>query len=184
MIRFACPNCEKVYKVPASVGGKPGACKKCGIRFLIPDAPVVEAEVVQPESTSLLPLPPPPPPEPIEFTEPPKPSLTTVPAVPEVLGDIPDLAATLPPPPPRASGFQFALAPPPPPPLPPPPLPTTELAPPPAPALPAIQEVDIIPCPKCRAELTVSESDVGNDVECPFCSTVYVAETPKPKAGT
>lgn len=51
--------------------------------------------------------------------------------------------------------------------------------PPPAPA-----DVDIAPCPKCRAELTVSETDLGLDVECPHCQTVYKAERPQPKPGT
>lgn len=44
--------------------------------------------------------------------------------------------------------------------------------------------MDIAPCPKCRAELTVSETDLGQDVECPHCQTVYKAERPQPKAGT
>lgn len=57
-------------------------------------------------------------------------------------------------------------------------------APPPPPPPPPPADVDIAPCPKCRAELTVSETDLGQDVECPHCQTVYKAERPQPKAGT
>lgn len=49
---------------------------------------------------------------------------------------------------------------------------------------PTSTDVDIAPCPKCKAELTVSESDIGNDVECPHCQTVYKAERPQARAGT
>jgi len=54
---------------------------------------------------------------------------------------------------------------------------------PPAPE-PEPEGIEIAPCPKCRAELTVAPSDVGGDVECPFCQTVYLAEKPKPKPNT
>jgi predicted Zn finger-like uncharacterized protein len=37
------------------------------------------------------------------------------------------------------------------------------------PALP----VEIDPCPKCQTKLSVSTSDLGNDVECPYCKTVF-----------
>jgi transcription elongation factor Elf1 len=50
--------------------------------------------------------------------------------------------------------------------------------------VPASTDVDIAPCPKCRAELTVDVSDLGKDVECPYCQTVYTAARPQPKAGT
>lgn len=56
----------------------------------------------------------------------------------------------------------------------------TPMAPPP----PAAADVDIAPCPKCKSELTVSEEDLGKDVECPHCRTVYVAERPKARSGT
>ncbi len=62
------------------------------------------------------------------------------------------------------------------------PTPTVVVPSPPPPPEPA--DVDIAPCPKCRAELTVSETDLGQDVECPHCQTVYTAARPQPKAGT
>jgi phage FluMu protein Com len=62
------------------------------------------------------------------------------------------------------------------------PTPTVVTPVPPPPPAPA--DVDIAPCPKCRAELTVSETDLGLDVECPHCQTVYKAERPQPKPGT
>jgi TM2 domain-containing membrane protein YozV len=46
--------------------------------------------------------------------------------------------------------------------------------------------VEIAPCPKCDARLTVDAGDLGLEVECPYCKTVYKAEKPgatKPKAG-
>lgn len=49
---------------------------------------------------------------------------------------------------------------------------------------PPSNDVDIAPCPKCKSELTVAEEDVGKEVECPHCQTVYVAERPKAKSGT
>jgi len=55
---------------------------------------------------------------------------------------------------------------------------------PPSEATPASTDVDIAPCPKCKSELTVSESDLGNDVECPHCQTVYKAERPQARSGT
>src|SRR5437870_3865676 len=66
MIRFACPNCEKVYTVPESAGGKAATCKECGTRFQIPDAApsyevVEEAEPVAPVAEPPSPPPPPPP---------------------------------------------------------------------------------------------------------------------------
>lgn len=51
MIRFACPSCEKVYKVPDGMGGKVASCTNCRTQFLIPNPTVLE-------------LSPPPPPEP------------------------------------------------------------------------------------------------------------------------
>jgi DNA-directed RNA polymerase subunit M/transcription elongation factor TFIIS len=39
-------------------------------------------------------------------------------------------------------------------------------------------EVEIAPCPGCQARLMVSTGDLGTDVECPYCKTVYRAETP------
>lgn len=61
-----------------------------------------------------------------------------------------------------------------PPPLPPPPPPSAASSDPNAP-------VEIAPCPKCDARLSVATSDLGVDVECPYCKTVYKAV--KPGAG-
>ena len=73
-------------------------------------------------------------------------------------------AAASPPPPP-------AYAPPPDlPPVPPPP-PAPRIAP----VAPASSSVEIAPCPKCSARLTVGISDLGAEVECPYCKTVYKA---------
>lgn len=74
-----------------------------------------------------------------------------------------------------------AAAPPPlpaaPPPLPPPPVPVPQPSAPPAdPNAP----VEIDPCPKCQTKLSVAVSDLGNDVECPYCKTVFASA----RAGT
>lgn len=243
MIRFACPNCEKVYTVPATAGGKAATCKQCGVRFQIPDAPpqndyeVVEDEPTPefPASTPSLPSLPPPPPPPPPPPVPPREAIQhaetmMMPAVPDMTqgSGLPDLLNAPPPPPPKPSSLSFAPGPPPPPPPPPPaatpatvdlqPCPTCgarltvnaedvgahvecpmcksvfegKAGPPPGtptPApipspVPASTDVDIAPCPKCRAELTVDVSDLGKDVECPHCQTVYVAARPQASPGT
>ena len=38
------------------------------------------------------------------------------------------------------------------------------------------QAVEINPCPSCQAKLTVSPTDLGLDVECPYCKKVYTAK--------
>jgi hypothetical protein len=38
--------------------------------------------------------------------------------------------------------------------------------------------VEIDPCPKCQTRLSVSPADVGSDVECPYCKTVFRAVRP------
>ncbi len=49
----------------------------------------------------------------------------------------------------------------------------------PAPAPRNVDEpVEIEPCPKCSTKLSVSGSDIGNDVECPYCKTVFQAIKP------
>jgi hypothetical protein len=48
------------------------------------------------------------------------------------------------------------------------------LSPPPPPA--EDPGVEIKPCPGCQAKLTVSPGDLGLDVECPYCKTVYKAK--------
>jgi TM2 domain-containing membrane protein YozV/DNA-directed RNA polymerase subunit M/transcription elongation factor TFIIS len=35
--------------------------------------------------------------------------------------------------------------------------------------------VEIAPCPGCQARLSVAATDIGVDVECPYCKTVYQA---------
>lgn len=47
-----------------------------------------------------------------------------------------------------------------------------------APPPPPVSEaaVEIAPCPKCRARLSVPSEDLGAEVECPYCQTVYVAK--------
>lgn len=238
MIRFACPNCEKVYTVPATAGGKAATCKQCGTRFQIPEAPPQQDyEVVEDEPTpdlpastpSLPPLPPPPPPPPPPAREAIQHAETMVlPALPDSQLSIglPDLLNSPPPPPPPPASLSFAPSPPPPPPPPPAaatpatvdlqPCPTCgarltvnaedvgahvecpmcktvfegKAGPPPGTPTPApvpapvSTDVDIAPCPKCKAELTVDVSDLGKDVECPYCQTVYVAARPQAKPGT
>ncbi|HET6573677.1 MAG TPA: MJ0042-type zinc finger domain-containing protein [Fimbriiglobus sp.] len=49
--------------------------------------------------------------------------------------------------------------------------------PPPPPADPNAP-VEIAPCPGCQARLSVAASDLGADVECPYCKTVYKAKKP------
>ncbi|OWK36164.1 Polyribonucleotide nucleotidyltransferase [Fimbriiglobus ruber] len=52
-------------------------------------------------------------------------------------------------------------------------------APPPPPPAPNPSEpVEIAPCPKCQARLSVAASDLGVDVECPYCKSVYKAVRP------
>lgn len=70
---------------------------------------------------------------------------------------------------------------PPPLPAPPPPLPPPDTVPQssPPPADPNAP-VEIDPCPKCQTKLSVAASDLGNDVECPYCKTVFASA----RAGT
>ncbi len=53
------------------------------------------------------------------------------------------------------------------------PIPVTSLA-----ARNAEEPVEIEPCPKCATKLSVSGGDIGNDVECPYCKTVFQAIEP------
>ncbi len=51
----------------------------------------------------------------------------------------------------------------------------------PGPALPPADPnapVEIAPCPGCQARLSVAAADLGIDVECPYCQTVYQATRP------
>jgi hypothetical protein len=248
MIRFGCPTCDKVYKVPVTLGGKPATCTRCSTRFLIPIPPkpppppvdVVEAEVVEDDPTPPRPTPVParpvPPPvldvleaEVVEDVPVPPPASSQPPPAPAVgrgggsahpplvtLEPCPDCRAvqTAPPadlglwvecascqtvflavedkaappvppgvtarslrPPVTTAGFEAASPPPAGPPTP-PEVVEAEVLP------PAAADVPIAPCPKCRAELMVAETDLGGSVECPFCQTVYRATPPQPKEGT
>ena len=78
----------------------------------------------------------------------------------------PNAGGTLPPPAAYAPPPNLAPVAPPPPPPPPPVI---------APAASASTSVEIAPCPKCSARLTVGISDLGADVECPYCKTIYRA---------
>lgn len=179
MIRFACPNCGTTYSAAEEHAGKRTTCKKCAEKFLIP-APDDGAELPYEVETSTLPPPPPPVPEAERSflsppaAEPPPPE----PAVPVELAPCPQCRAKMSVRP-EDVGFDIQCpfcqtvfrgvaatdAP-------------SESAP------PEPEGVEIAPCPKCRAELTVAPDDLGGEVECPFCQTVYKAEIPKPKANT
>ncbi|QEL16899.1 hypothetical protein [Limnoglobus roseus] len=43
----------------------------------------------------------------------------------------------------------------------------------PTPAADPNAPVEIDPCPKCQTKLSVTVGDLGNDVECPYCKTVF-----------
>lgn len=70
----------------------------------------------------------------------------------------------------------------------PPPVPVPPPAPVPVPVPVQVQQpaadpnapVEIDPCPKCQTKLSVTVGDLGNDVECPYCKTVFASV----KAGT
>jgi predicted Zn finger-like uncharacterized protein len=49
---------------------------------------------------------------------------------------------------------------------------------PPPPPVDPTAPVEIAPCPGCQARLSVATSDLGADVECPYCKTVYKAKKP------
>jgi TM2 domain-containing membrane protein YozV len=61
------------------------------------------------------------------------------------------------------------------PPVPPPPVNPTPISPPP---LSPNSPVEIAPCPSCQSRLTVLPSDLGKDVECPSCRTIFAAVLP------
>ncbi len=60
---------------------------------------------------------------------------------------------------------------------PPPPPPAALPLPPPAPPPPAdpAAAVEITPCPGCGVRLSVAATDLGRDVQCPYCERVYKA---------
>src|SRR5690242_5080167 len=51
--------------------------------------------------------------------------------------------------------------------------PATLPPPPPTPPTDPHAPVEIAPCPGCQARLSVAPADLGADVECPYCKTVY-----------
>ena len=66
-------------------------------------------------------------------------------------------------------------------------IPLAEAPPPlPTPSVDANAPVEIAPCPGCQARLSVATTDLGVDVECPQCRTIYPAvrpgQQPLPKA--
>jgi DNA-directed RNA polymerase subunit M/transcription elongation factor TFIIS len=193
MIRFVCPQCSTPYSAADEHAGKRTTCKKCGAKFHIPHAGAESAPV------------PPSLPYSVEVSAPPsaplperEPSLSPTPPAPEPPPLPPEVPVELKPCPKcgakmsvrpddvgydiqcpfcqttfrgEAASIESASA----------PTAPTEAPPPPA---PEPEGVEIAPCPKCRAELTVAPDDVGGEVECPFCQTVYLAEKPKPKPNT
>jgi len=181
MIRFACPSCNTSYSAAEQHAGKRTTCKQCGAKFLIPGAEDPPYEV-DPSSSAPPTIPQPEPvrsmPAPTPVPELPPPDLT----VPVELAPCPQCQAKMSVRPEDVGfdlqcpfcqtvflGVAATVA---------PVLPPT--APAPAPT-PEAEGVQIAPCPKCRAELTVDPVDLGGEVECPFCQTVYTAEKPKPK---
>ena len=64
-----------------------------------------------------------------------------------------------------------------PPPLPPVPEQEPSFLAPPAPEPPTAEPsvpVELAPCPKCQAKMSVRPEDVGFDLQCPFCQTVFL----------
>lgn len=53
-------------------------------------------------------------------------------------------------------------------------------APPPQPVTTSGASVELAPCPKCQTRLTVSAADLGLNVQCPNCTTTFVAARPGP----
>lgn len=63
--------------------------------------------------------------------------------------------------------------------------------PPPPPPPPPVDDnsgtVEVTPCPKCGSRLSVMQGDLGSDIECPSCQTVYKAtraDAPPPPPGS
>ena len=180
MIRFACPSCDSSYSAAEEHGGKRTTCKKCGTKFLIPDGtdPPDLPYVVERGDSPAAPVPevqrnhfvppaaePPPPPLSVPVELNPCPTCQAKMSVhPEDVGfDIqcPFCQTTF-------FGVASVTA----------PVVSNDAKP----SAPEPESIEIAPCPKCQAELTVAPEDLGNDVECPFCQTVYQAEKPTPKS--
>ena len=184
MIRFACPNCQTPFSAAEEHGGQRTTCKQCGTKFLIPgDAEPPPYEIVP---SNDLPAPKPVPEREQSLDVPPTPEAPTPeappadPAVPIELAPCPKCQAKMSVRP-EDVGFDLqcpfcqtmfrGVA-------------ASDPAPPPSVPEPEAPGTEIAPCPKCRAELTVDPADLGGEVECPFCRTVYRAEKPKPKGTT
>ena len=187
MIRFACPDCSNAYSSAEEHAGKRTTCKKCGSKFLIPGEAAASVPVPPPLPYSIEASAPParPVPErmpsislPAPAPEPPP----LPPAVPVELNPCPKCGAKMSVHPEDVgydlqcpfcqTTFRGEAA------------PVAAATPPGVAPEPEAEGVEIAPCPKCRAELTVAPSDLGGEVECPFCQTVYTAEKPKPKPNT
>ena len=179
MIRFACPNCQTPFSAAEEHGGQRTTCKQCGTKFLIPGG-------AEPPPYEIVPSNEHPAPKPTLEREPsldvpPTPEAPPAdPAVPVELAPCPTCQAKMSVRP-EDVGFDLQC-----------PFCQTMFrgvaASGPAPATlipePEAPGTEIAPCPKCRAELTVDPADLDSEVECPFCRTIYRAETPKPKADT
>lgn len=63
-------------------------------------------------------------------------------------------------------------------------LPSAPAQSPPPPPPPASGPVEIAPCPGCQAKLSVERGDLGSDVECPYCKTVFKAKMPGSGGGS
>ncbi len=177
MIRFACPNCQTPFSAAEEHGGQRTTCKQCGAKFLIPGGAEPPAYEIVPSNE--LPAPKPVPEREPSLDVPPTPEAPPAdPAVPVELAPCPKCQATMSVRP-EDVGFDLqcpycqtvfrGVA-------------ASTPAPAPAPSVPEAPGIEIAPCPKCRAELTVDPADLGGDVECPFCRAIYRAE--KPKANT
>lgn len=177
MIRFACPSCEKLFKVPATMGGKPATCTKCQTQFLIPTVPS-EADKNRPPSQLSLPSLTVPEVFEAEVVDevPPPPSKSKL-FIPAVLEPCPQCTAVLTVN--RDDVGQSVVC---------PYCQSTyvcveqqNLEPPAAPpSSKLLIPRELEPCPRCTAVNTVASEYVGMPIECPFCKTVYLGEPRRP----
>lgn len=56
-----------------------------------------------------------------------------------------------------------------------------ETPPPPPPVEDPNAPVEVAPCPGCQVRLSVEPKDVGQEVECPYCKTLFTAKRVQPK---
>ena len=179
MIRFACPNCQTPFSAAEEHAGQRTTCKQCGTKFLIPGGAEPPPYEILPSNE--LPAPKPVPEREPSLDVPPTPEAPPADAaVPVELAPCPKCQAKMSVRP-EDVGFDLqcpfcqtmfrGVA-------------ASDPAPAPATPEPETPGIEIAPCPKCRAELTVDPADLGGEVECPFCRTIYRAEKPKSKANT